>query len=164
MILSFNYNHPAYAGKSSGLLGINCGHQNHPRVCGEKLQERALERQREGSPPRMRGKVQVRVVLVRVEGITPAYAGKRRHHMLRRLAAEDHPRVCGEKGGAAAWRRRLTGSPPRMRGKVVCSAKSAISLRITPAYAGKSYHHGRCYGAQEDHPRVCGEKIRKLEK
>ena len=33
-----------------------------------------------------------------------------------------------------------TGSPPRMRGKVFLLSFTMIRLRITPAYAGKSFH------------------------
>ena len=49
-----------------------------------------------------------------------------------------------------------------MRGKAVFGALMLIGIRITPAYAGKS---GRsCNGRRslQDHPRLCGEKPRKI--
>lgn len=68
------------------------------------------------------------------------------------------PRVCGEKSPSPAPCTRATGSPPRMRGKVVAHCVRQNAVRITPAYAGK--RPGNVSGAHNvwDHPRVCGEK------
>ena len=48
--------------------------------------------------------------------------------------------------------------PPRMRGKANQPQKGGAAMRITPAYAGKSF----CISLQVhygwDHPRICGEK------
>ena len=49
-----------------------------------------------------------------------------------------------------------------MRGKVACKDGSAITFRITPAYAGKSVTVGSCVAPTGDHPRVCGEKAPSL--
>ena len=49
-----------------------------------------------------------------------------------------------------------------MRGKGVGTGSPLLPLGITPAYAGKSYllpGEERCV---EDHPRVCGEKTKKI--
>ena len=46
-----------------------------------------------------------------------------------------------------------------MRGKEVVGGDQAVEHGITPAYAGKSNHSLRCDLADEDHPRVCGEKL-----
>ena len=58
----------------------------------------------------------------------------------------------------------LSGSPPRMRGKVEQMLVDPVGDGITPAHAGK--RHGICYGAAglEDHPRACGEKPRDYER
>ena len=50
--------------------------QDHPRICREKKCPKAWCIGQQGSPPRMRGKVCVDVVVLRLVGITPAYAGK----------------------------------------------------------------------------------------
>ena len=70
--------------------------------------------------------------------ITPAHAGKRRPSGSMRTAYRDHPRACGEKDLSEAGADELGGSPPRMRGKVICSGERCAKLGITPAYAGKS--------------------------
>ena len=53
---------------------------------------------------------------------------------------------------------RLTGSPPRMRGKGTQYASCRVSYGITPAYAGKRLGLFCVPGRNRDHPRVCGEK------
>ena len=74
----------------------------------------------------------------------------------------DHPRVCGEKMNIGAITAMLGGSPPRMRGKVRFLVLGMRMLGITPAYAGKSDPPGECHGTVWDHPRVCGEKTKKI--
>ena len=92
-----------------------------------------------GSPPRMRGKLNVMKYLVALNRITPAYAGKTGWVILRARSSADHPRVCGENCLILRFRRK--------------------SPRITPAYAGKTMHPAPAKGQQWDHPRVCGENI-----
>ena len=45
-----------------------------------------------------------------------------------------------------------------MRGKVAPSTPKRKTMRITPAYAGKSPKANCISGGIEDHPRLCGEK------
>ena len=92
-------------------------------------------------------------------GITPAYAGKRRTATGYRSAAQDHPRVCGEKREPPRASSSKYGSPPRMRGKVIKRPVCVRVLGITPAYAGKSIGDACPEKAVKDHPRICGEKL-----
>ena len=112
-------------------------------------------------------------------GITPAYAGKSLGFGLFPNLCKDHPRLCGEKqmmirctrsfrdhprlcGEKYFWRRLSdirTGSPPPMRGKGKNFGKSLTFGRITPAYAGKSCVLRAVVVRQQDHPRLCGEKV-----
>ena len=67
---------PAYAGKSVRVAPVFVAHRDHPRVCGEKLQNPRFPRRGSGSPPRMRGKARLKLWDMLKRGITPAYAGK----------------------------------------------------------------------------------------
>ena len=69
---------PAYAGKRPPAGWEPCRGQDHPRVCGEKDQPISRAEHEEGSPPRMRGKVEDAVSNIEDTRITPAYAGKSR--------------------------------------------------------------------------------------
>ena len=106
----------------------------------------------------MRGKVAVCGDLCNNERITPAYAGKSCKTSAIRPAYEDHPRLCGEKEMKSSPISSPIGSPPPMRGKVIGLCLTAVLLRITPAYAGKSFSSDGTSVNIEDHPRLCGEK------
>ena len=133
---------PAYAGKRQmGCVHGGC-REDHPRVCGEKLHLILLSLMWSGSPPRMRGKAA--------------------STMLPQEAIRDHPRVCGEKYQSHVFSVSSTGSPPRMRGKAEWFSSRFAALRITPAYAGKSVAGNAFANSGRDHPRVCGEKTKKI--
>ena len=88
---------PAYAGKR-----VRCSQQalpctDHPRMCGEKRQDRLDYYVPQGSPPHVRGKGgdgNDRGLHAR---ITPACAGKRIAGRNLLCGQWDHPRMCGEK-------------------------------------------------------------------
>ena len=149
---------PACAGKRASSFFSYSRIQDHPRVCGEKFPKRQYRADATGSPPRVRGKGRACSALMFLNRITPACAGKRGVLMAYSPYTKDHPRVCGEKPYATHLCNRLSGSPPRVRGKEKQNAASKTRQWITPACAGKSnrgWPHG---GWPWDHPRVCGEK------
>ena len=138
-----------------------------------------------GSPPPMRGKDCSHMILRYSTRITPAYAGKRRYGSCANGTARDHPRLCGEKFASPAPRVNGIGSPPPMRGKGCHVVFLSFHFRITPAYAGKSpflfsicgggtgspppmrgkvCRYDRPHTAARDHPRLCGEKTKKIPK
>ena len=94
--------------------------------------------------------------------VSPAYAGKSDRTFRAGRASWDHPRICGEKASAAGHCSTDTGSPPHMRGKGQTARKVVVELGITPAYAGKRRQTGNPPHGAEDHPRVCGEKTKKI--
>ena len=107
---------PACAGNRQPRPARTTRPQDHPRVCGEQIKPRSHRRQQGGSPPRVRGTVQLLVAKLadsgsppRVRGtgrhwarrrlllrITPACAGNRDYQTPLTAGIEDHPRVCGE--------------------------------------------------------------------
>ena len=130
-----------------------------PAYAGKSRTRRCWTKTTAGSPPRMRGKG---FGVVRRNGrprITPAYAGKRQRPRRFPQGDRDHPRVCGEKSIRILRMWERTGSPPRMRGKERPAVDINIVVRITPAYAGKSFFFSCSRRPCWDHPRVCGEKL-----
>ena len=91
--------------------------------------------------------------------ITPAYAGKRCGGSGGGAYSKDHPRLCGEKKVYPKDSEIILGSPPPMRGKAFVYFTKNVVCRITPAYAGKSFFHEFYNFFNEDHPRLCGEKL-----
>ena len=150
---------PACAGKSFPSVSCLLEYRDHPRVCGEKHLYGAKFETKGTSPPRVRGKAKIRHFSVSSRRITPAYAGKSLSLRRSGFCRWDHPRVCGEKVGPVGCVSGWLGSPPRMRGKAPSLAVLGACIGITPAYAGKSTDLQRPRAAQQDHPRVCGEKL-----
>ena len=174
---------PAYAGKRPPRRTGRCAGWDHPRVCGEKATETDRPVCWVGSPPCMRGKDHQTFQLVLRDGITPACAGKSRPCVVHVCRTEDHPRVCGEKALSTFSSLKNSGSPPHVRGKGECPQGTPSCCRITPACAGKSpnriLHDSHWQGSPPrmrgkvaaehpripqvgDHPRVCGEKTKKI--
>lgn len=88
---------PAYAGESTCNTVGRQHRGEHPRVCGEKPKVMNLVLVRPGSPPHVRGKVDVLSKIDTLIGITPAYAGKSFLQRTAQCRCQDYPRVCGEK-------------------------------------------------------------------
>ena len=88
---------PAYAGKSGGFHILREFGQDHPRLCGEKKFTAFKFDNSQGSPPPMRGKGNIVVMMLLYYGITPAYAGKSVNYVINLPWCQDHPRLCGEK-------------------------------------------------------------------
>ena len=153
---------PAWAGKSTPREEKQAGNKDHPRMGGEKHPLCSLGGFLLGSPPHGRGKAVQLAGRDAVTGITPAWAGKSTSGINRCRQTGDHPRMGGEKFYFPTAHGRIWGSPPRGRGKVQCKDKSDGILRITPAWAGKSYSRCPIFSLSEDHPRVGGEKLRNL--
>ena len=133
-------------------------------MCGEKPFVTGRSTVLMGSPPRMRGKGCCTHLVIFVDGITPAYAGKRLLHTSGDIRGWDHPRVCGEKQRTLAVQDEPQGSPPRMRGKVAGLCGHAGGHGITPAYAGKSRARRTASSTSWDHPRVCREKYGRFDR
>ena len=110
----------------------------------------------------MRGKDGYAVDPETGERITPAYAGKSIVHGPVESVNWDHPRVCGEKLLSIELIKLIMGSPPRMRGKGLTAFRQSRRMGITPAYAGKSTAAVSVTPYDGDHPRVCGEKTKKI--
>ena len=130
----------------------------NPRVGGEKTSRGCQQKHTRGSPPRGRGKVTRLYALADLEGITPAWAGKRPQTAHRVKPQQDHPRVGGEKSSSRSSAAAPRGSPPRGRGKVDGGFLGGCGLGITPAWAGKSQQMLKDASHGQDHPRVGGEK------
>ena len=153
---------PACAGKRHPCKVYRVAVQDHPRVCGEKIITRARLTMWAGSPPRVRGKARRTPTQPRKPRITPACAGKSFCQCFCHPIGWDHPRVCGEKNLHLSQPRLWQGSPPRVRGKAVRTDDAAVSSGITPACAGKRKHRKSENRQAWDHPRVCGEKTKKI--
>ena len=129
---------PADAGKTVcfGIKHFNIW--DHPRGCGENRKKYCKQRKLKGSPPRMRGKRSLSADSTFSTRITPADAGKTYPAQQKHQSIRDHPRGCGENDDIQPEFPNVTGSPPRMRGKLKDVIIEPVEIGITPADAGKT--------------------------
>ena len=69
--------------------------------------------------------------------------------------------MCGEQPNYPLAPNPVKGSPPRVRGTGLRPAQGRDPLRITPACAGNSPAFPFPFSHGPDHPRVCGEQVRR---
>ena len=147
---------PAHAGQTCGIRLGSGRCSDHPRACGANAPARFQLAGVAGSSPRMRGKRQVQKHNEFRGRIIPAHAGQTSASSASSSPTTDHPRACGANQGQRHPSRRLPGSSPRMRGKLLGQLANRIHRRIIPAHAGQTR---RCVVTQDfsaDHPRACG--------
>ena len=131
---------PAHAGKTFNAHVKAVVTADHPRACGENYFFPACLAVQPGSPPRMRGKHIINIIIACFLRITPAHAGKTTRIRQNIFASKDHPRACGENFLTAPMIALYAGSPPRMRGKL---------FQFVPVL-----------NTYPDHPRACGENYK----
>ena len=127
-------------------------------MCGEQTRSKYFPVAASGSPPRVRGTADLLVVHGTTQRITPACAGNRMAEQRFINEIKDHPRVCGEQACIASTARRISGSPPRVRGTGSFCGLKLFKTGITPACAGNRRLVLRQLARAGDHPRVCGEQ------
>ena len=70
--------------------------------------------------------------------------------------------MCGEKARTIRPAVVMSGSPPHVRGKAQQMIDAERETGITPACAGKRRIRVQRWLAGGDHPRMCGEKTKKI--
>ena len=129
---------PAYAGNTNLRFFTIIDYQDHPRLRGEHQFLFTGNDDFEGSPPPTRGTQVVQVQILKINRITPAYAGNTLKTDEYSDNEQDHPRLRGEHGYTLALCDYETGSPPPTRGTPIWYLSLHIYTRITPAYAGNT--------------------------
>ena len=150
---------PAWAGKTVKPRSRIAWLKAHPRVGGENNVCRFGRDYDRGSSPRGRGKPGDGYDAGVSRGLIPAWAGKTRSSPLKGTANEAHPRVGGENLAANGVEGYDQGSSPRGRGKREIQTGARRSIRLIPAWAGKTTFVDPCHMKTRAHPRVGGENV-----
>ena len=153
---------PAWAGKRERREARENRAKNHPRVGGEKSLAFLPSISYIESPPRGRGKGKLPPPALNGTGITPAWAGKSYNTLGAIQQGMNHPRVGGEKPADSRPKPTRRESPPRGRGKAALWLPCRVCRGITPAWAGKRKQGNQGWPAGKNHPRVGGEKTKKI--
>ena len=148
---------PACAGNTVPGPRLPWFRRDHPRVCGEHLDDPQETTLAEGSSPRVRGTPHHRQLHADDAGIIPACAGNTYTIVRAYCDPGDHPRVCGEHLSYVALVLHVLGSSPRVRGTPSRIFDFLWTAGIIPACAGNTPCGRTRRRAVRDHPRVCGE-------
>ena len=150
---------PADAGNTQCSDSAMVLNKDHPRGCGEHLDNPFLVGVQCGSSPRMRGTPGPGIRVPSPSRIIPADAGNTVSSASADGADEDHPRGCGEHRSAPGASTDRAGSSPRMRGTLSAHAHMRGEPRIIPADAGNTSGRQPNRARRRDHPRGCGEHV-----
>ena len=134
---------PAHAGQTLAPFVDFLDEPDHPRACGANSQTVTPRSNMPGSSPRMRGKLPLLQHVLNGERIIPAHAGQTPAMPHRAGSSPDHPRACGANLKSRRESLGLTGSSPRMRGKLRRLGRTMGHRRIIPAHAGQTHMRPR---------------------
>ena len=129
---------PAHAGQTLAFAKSSSAWPDHPRACGANWNNLVHGNYRNGSSPRMRGKLIERRERDHILRIIPAHAGQTRDSSAHVRRHADHPRACGANWVRASPALVVEGSSPRMRGKQFLPVGEVLHGRIIPAHAGQT--------------------------
>ena len=134
---------PARAGKTHTSPQQSRCPEAHPRACGENLVKCVQCKNKLGSSPRVRGKLDLDgTPCVRIR-LIPARAGKTMMPLIALDKTGAHPRACGENLKTFSATHGTPGSSPRVRGKPWRCPRPTKNARLIPARAGKTSMHCR---------------------
>ena len=129
---------------------------DHPRACGANADNGQTVATRNGSSPRVRGKLARSAQVGHGVRIIPARAGQTVRPVCAMPSSPDHPRACGANVGECCLAQFQSGSSPRVRGKPRPTSCPGTYDRIIPARAGQTFVGRGMQCSGTDHPRACG--------
>ena len=135
---------------------------DHPRACGEHHIEHIRAHSGHGSSPRLRGTLWRIDRDMRRCRIIPAPAGNTSLPTSMFIWSTDHPRACGEHWLAGEEEVLQAGSSPRLRGTRHLAQPIHAVGRIIPAPAGNTRGNPWASSPRTDHPRACGEHVKRM--
>ena len=153
---------PACAGNAPSLLLKASQSAVHPRVCGERAAIREHGGSEIGSSPRVRGTRRLSHDSRLRNRFIPACAGNAPRFWIGCCTGPVHPRVCGERLLRLIAQNCIGGSSPRVRGTLVAPFMFNHDFRFIPACAGNAAIRAASEAFRSVHPRVCGERIDKV--
>ena len=153
---------PARAGQTRTTAAPPHPGADHPRACGANVSVFLDRRGVGGSSPRVRGKHLSRILRIIITRIIPARAGQTKRPVPAYCLTADHPRACGANSARAIYMLVVSGSSPRVRGKLPDGHTPLEHARIIPARAGQTSSMTTIENrllASTDHPRACGANM-----
>ena len=128
----------------------------HPRECGADATGTSRRDARDGSSPRVRGRLLAVCLFGRSLGLIPASAGQTCMTVSRWGGIWAHPRECGADGIRTYVDSENAGSSPRVRGRLTKKHVNFTCTGLIPASAGQTSLCALLDDRAGAHPRECG--------
>ena len=129
---------PACAGNTPPTSRSTSYTGDHPRMCGEHMNQLNTIGSGAGSSPHVRGTRPLASNRCKGGGIIPACAGNTRCRWTASWPNRDHPRMCGEHRIKTGEKIENQGSSPHVRGTPVAAFEAVGPCGIIPACAGNT--------------------------
>jgi len=138
---------PTCVGKAEQTANTASLSTVHPHVCGEGLSLRPKWQIRNGSSPRVWGRLNTQSHAGNRPRFIPTCVGKASVTRLKSATLSVHPHVCGEGGSQAGKQQALCSSSPRVWGRRAWSLPICRTPRFIPTCVGKATILECPYGA-----------------
>ncbi len=134
-------------------------HPVHPHACGEHASHSATNTTTGGSPPRMWGTQNQKLLMLFGMRFTPTHVGNTSNGRPLFWRIPVHPHACGEHNHQPIKYALKHGSPPRMWGTRKPGGTDSNSTRFTPTHVGNTRPASPGDPATSVHPHACGEHV-----
>ncbi len=158
-LLDVEGNTPARAGTTTRSPMPARSRSEHPRAGGDDDLVAPRGHEGDGTPPRGRGRRDVRRHERAAHGNTPARAGTTLIASTSAHVVEEHPRAGGDDSLFGSHRARVPGTPPRGRGRHHRRGALVDASWNTPARAGTTTSALTSALTPPEHPRAGGDDL-----
>ena len=147
---------PASAGQTYPFPSCKLSSTAHPRECGADAAKHSEILRRQGSSPRVRGRLDHLRRPRQDRGLIPASAGQTPCYQNGSHSTRAHPRECGADEVEGDKLCLIRGSSPRVRGRRLRLRRRVGVARLIPASAGQTDASKSIDKGVGAHPRECG--------
>ena len=150
-------NIPTRVGKTRTASRSPSRATEHPHACGENFGAAATRARKRGTSPRVWGKPNKSNSGLIADRNIPTRVGKTHFSRPSSYKTTEHPHACGENAMISAEHPFVTGTSPRVWGKLEDFYWPQFAGRNIPTRVGKTLGHFLPYEQVPEHPHACGE-------
>ena len=130
---------PTRVGTSQSYRCVCRSRQDHPHACGDKVMQRRVDIDKQGSSPRVWGQEWVALYDRHTMRIIPTRVGTSKIKFTIFFLNQDHPHACGDKPESHIRTTQQKGSSPRVWGQASALNDGGAERGIIPTRVGTRF-------------------------